>query len=178
VFRWARAVRRLAAAGSAALAVGFTAVPIDAVQAAQVSTTFGVGITILPADAQASLPPVDLFAASAWHAVDGPWPGTVRFDGRTHTVHLDLVGAQPVDAAYSYAVEQAPAGRHAAGQHGRLHIAPMNGLAIDLAFVLSNDGKNLTLVFERGAIAQHYVRMAPEDQVRERNLPQTVMTPK
>jgi hypothetical protein len=153
-------------------------VPIDAVQAAQASTTFGVGITILPADAQASLPPVDLFAASAWHAVDGPWPGTVRFDGRTHTVHLDLVGAQPVDAAYSYAVEQAPAGRHAAGQHGRLHIAPMNGLAIDLAFVLSNDGKNLTLVFERGAIAQHYVRMAPEDQVRERNLPQTVMTPK
>jgi hypothetical protein len=54
----------------------------------------------------------------------------------------------------------------------------MTGLAIDLAFVLSNDGKNLTLVFERGAIAQHYVRMAPEDQVRERNLPQTVMTPK
>lgn len=161
----------------AALSVGFAAAPINAAQAARASATFSIGMTILPASTQVSRP-VDPLAASTWHAAGGPWPGSVRFGGQAHTVHLALDGARPVDAAYSTVIEAPPTGNDGAGPRGRLHITPANGLAIDLAFRLSRDGGTLTLVFERAGITQHYVRVALPDRVRDPPHPQAAMARK
>lgn len=152
---------------AAALSIAFAAAYIHAARAAQASATFSVGITILPAWSQAPRRPVDPLAASTWHAADGPWPGNLRFDGKTHTVHLALEGAQPVDAAYSTVMEVTSTGDVDTGSRGRLHITPTKGPAVELAFRLSHDGRVLTLLFERSAIAQHYVRVALPERARE-----------
>lgn len=161
----------------AAFAMGFAAAPIATAWATQASTTFSVGITILPAGAPAPPRPADPLAASTWHAADGPWSGSLRFDGRTHTVHLALDGARPVDAAYTTTIEEAPAGNDGAGPRGRLHITQANGLTVKLAFTLSPDGRALTLVFERNAITQHYLRVAPPDRARDPQHAEGAVTP-
>lgn len=160
--RWGASTRVLIAALSLACA----AAPIDAARAGQASATFSVGITILPAGTTA-LRPADPLAASTWLAADGPWAGSLRFDGKTRTVHLALAGARPVDATYSTVIEKAPARNDVAGSRGRLHITQANGLTVELAFRLSPDGRALTLVFERSAIVQRYVRVARPDQARD-----------
>lgn len=158
------------AAAVAALAAGFALAPVAEAHAGSAHATFGISITILPADSGALEQPINPFASGTWQAVGGPWHGIMRFDGKTRAAHFAFVGAHPVDASYSYTfAHDAPDGE-ATGLRGRLHIRRANGLAADAVFVFSKDGKNLTLLPVGSATADHHVRVAPvgEAQAPER----------
>lgn len=117
----------------------------------------------------------DLFADGTWHAAAGSWPGTIRFDAKTHKVVLQPVGSATIEATYAYTVINSKA----TGAGPRKHKGPglVEGV---LTMTASNSqvsradytieaGRNLTLTFRNGAAAQveRYTRMTADEEAAE-----------
>lgn len=148
--RWSFAVN----AGAAIL----MALPLVG-EAGEATATFGVTLTIVPAQTPAAAAPADPLAGGTWEALQGPWPGTMSFNSEARSVHIAPRGASPVDASYGYTFEEGQASdAQASVRRGRLHIKRTNGLEAELTFLLSKNGRILTLLFNGGAEAQRYVR--------------------
>lgn len=148
------AIKRLAAGLEATvLLAGFAACLSEDALAGSASAQFQVGITILPSGAKPTAVS-DPLAGSAWSAVDGPWLGTLGFAARGRMVHVAIAGAAPEDVSYSL-VATPP---NAAGQGGELHILSARAPDANFFYVLSADGRAMTLIAARTGARGHYVR--------------------
>lgn len=157
--RHCAAPARLAAdVGAALLLAGLVALPSDDALGERVGTEFGVNMTILPPDTQPAAV-LDPLAGTAWRAVEGPWPRDLSFAGKERMARVSSAGAPPADVSYRLVVT--PSGTAAAERRGELRIVPANGPVADFFFVLSADGRTLTLAAARTGVRGRYVRVAP-----------------
>lgn len=155
-------MRRRTTAAAIAFSMASAVAPFGVAHAGSTTASFGVRLTIVsPAGAASAQQPqsADPLAGGTWQAVSGPWPGTMYFDALSRIVHIALIGAQPVDAAYSYALQpHAESGQ--AGPSGRLHIQRANGLTADFVFTVAGGGTELAIDFERTGAKARFVRAA------------------
>ena len=114
----------------------------------------------------------DLFANDTWHAVSPSWPGTLKFDGKTHKVVLTPYGADVIQAEYSYTVK--PAAPGATVREGTLHMTNTAGQVSDSQFRIEN-GKSLQLTFQGDVRPESYVRMTPAEESAEMARIRTLM---
>lgn len=168
-------MRRRTAAAAIAFSMASGVVPFGVAHAGSTTASFGVRLTIVPATSAASdrqQQPTDPLAGGTWQAVSGPWPGTMHFDAVSRIVHIALIGAQPVDAAYSYAL-QPPAASGPAGPSGRLHIQRANGLTADFVFTVAGGGTELAINFERTGAKARFVHAAVKAEPDDARSPQS-----
>lgn len=125
--------------------------------------------TASEASAKKNAPPAkvasdDPFANDTWHAVSPSWPGTFKFDGKTHKVVLTPFGADVIEAKYSYTVK--PAAPGATIEEGTLRMTNTAGQVSDSTFRIEN-GKSLKLTFQGDVRPESYVRMTPAEESAE-----------
>lgn len=113
----------------------------------------------------------DIFDGDVWHAVNGSWPGSITFDGKSKKVVLAPMGSAPITATYAYTVIPAQAAGpkrksvKRAVQLGTLTMTNEKGQVSKADFKLENS-KILTLNFT-GVSAEHYLRMNPAEEQAE-----------
>ncbi|MEX3983625.1 hypothetical protein AB4Y45_32105 [Paraburkholderia sp. EG287A] len=115
----------------------------------------------------------DLFANDTWHAVSPSWPGTLKFDGKTHKVVLSPYGADVIQATYSYTVNPPGPGATTV-REGTLHMTNTAGQVSDSKFRIEN-GKELKLTFQGDVRPESYVRMTPAEESAEMGRIRTLM---
>lgn len=120
----------------------------------------------VPAQDEKKVVSADLFSDGTWHAVSPSWPGTFKFDDKTHKVVLSPLGASVIEAKYSYTVQPAALGAHVV--EGTLRMTNAAGQVSVSQFRLE-DGKNLALTFqgEGDVRPESYVRMTPAEESAE-----------
>lgn len=150
--------RLIADVGAALLLAGLAAFPCDDALAERAGTAFGVNMTLLPPGTQPAAI-LDPLAGTAWRRIEGPWPGALSFARTGRVARVLTAGAPAADVSYSLAL--APSGTGKAEKRGELRIVPASGPAADFFFVLSADGKTLTLTAARTGARGRYVRAGP-----------------
>lgn len=139
-----------------ALPAPASAMPVAA--AAAVAATSAVAGKKAKTDKKApELKAADPLAGDAWHAVSPSWPGTMRFDGKAHTVRLEPLGSAVIDAAYEVSELKETKGQVA----GRLKMTATTGEVSESTFEIAD--KRLTLQFVGGPNQEHYERLTPEE---------------
>lgn len=117
--------------------------------------------------ANAAGPQKDPLAGDSWHAVTPSWPGTLVFDAKTKKVVLAPVGAEPMEATYSYTIKPATgAGKNQAIVEGTLRMTNKEGQVSDSTFSIKNS-KDLTLQFAGVQNQEKYVRLSAKEQAAE-----------
>lgn len=107
----------------------------------------------------------DPLAGDTWHADAnaGTWPGTLVFDGAKKHVTLSPVGAQPMDATYTYTVKPSMSANVV---EGTLRMTNSAKQVSDSTFRIQ--GKVLTLMYASGQRPETYVRMTPKEEEAEK----------
>lgn len=107
----------------------------------------------------------DPLAGDTWHADAnaGTWPGTLVFDGTKKHVTLSPVGAQPMDATYTYTVKPSMSANVV---EGTLRMTNSAKQVSDSTFRIQ--GKVLTLMYASGQRPETYVRMTPKEEEAEK----------
>lgn len=121
-----------------------------------------LGLVVLTSSAVAQV--ADPFVGGVWHAVEGTWPGTLKFDGSKKEVVLTPVGAPEIHATYK--VDMAKPSR-AKVQTGTLLMTNTLGQKSQSTFKVS-EKKRLELTFSGGQRPETYIRMTPAEEARER----------
>lgn len=121
-------------------------------------------LVVMQAPAFAADPKKDPFARDTWHAVNSSWPGTLKFDGATKKVKLEPVGANPMEAKYTYTVKPSSA-KDKAVTEGTLTMTNELGQVSESDYRIK--GKELTLSFRNGQPVETYVRMSPAEEKAE-----------
>lgn len=134
------------------------------------AVVFGLGGSIAQAaDAPAKKTAVasvkaDPLKGDVWHAINGTWPGTLVFDGKTKKVVLTPVGAQAIQATY----EVTKLEKKGAETNGALNMTSADGKQIVTATFTLKDNKNMSLRFANGQRDETYVRMNPVEEAAEK----------
>lgn len=128
----------------------------------------GVLLTWIFAPLALAAAPKDPFAGDTWHATDGSWPGTIRFDRKTKTVTLQPMGSQSFTAEYTFSVPSRAKGTSSKVIEGILAMKSAQGDTSQATFRINNDAPypKLTLTFVNGR-AEHYQRMTPAQEAAE-----------
>ena len=107
----------------------------------------------------------DPLAGDTWHAdaQAGTWPGTLVFDSVKKSVTLAPVGAQPMDAGYTYTVKPSLTANVI---EGTLRMTNSAKQVSESTFRIH--GKVLTLMYANGQRPETYVRMTPKEEEAEK----------
>jgi hypothetical protein len=107
----------------------------------------------------------DPLAGDTWHAdaQAGTWPGTLVFDSAKKNVTLAPVGAQPMDAAYTYTVKPSLTANVI---EGTLRMTNSAKQVSESTFRIQ--GKVLTLMYANGQRPETYVRMTAKEEEAEK----------
>lgn len=111
--------------------------------------------------------PKDPFAGDTWHAAQGSWPGTLRFDGKSKTVALLPLGGQAIKANYKFTITPRAKGP-ARAIEGHLTLTTKQGETSQAKFQIDKQGRfpALTLTYPHGGI-EHYEQMTPAQEAAE-----------
>lgn len=113
--------------------------------------------------AQAAKDPFSL--VGTWHAVDGTWPGTVKFDSKFKRATLAPMGAPVMDVKYAAKLSKKTKDSGTNVQ-GTLVLTNAEGQAVQANFKIK-DKKNLFLTFKDGQREEKYVHMTPAEEEAE-----------
>lgn len=106
----------------------------------------------------------DPLHGDVWHAINGTWPGTIVFDGKTKKVVLTPVGAQAIQAAYK--VEKLK--KTGSSTSGELLMKSADGLQTVTAMFTLRDRNNMSLRYLEGQREETYIRMTPAEEEIEK----------
>lgn len=109
----------------------------------------------------------DFFAGDTWHAVTPSWPGTLRFDGKTRAVRLEPLGADPIEATYSYDEERVSAELGVEVREGTLTMKNAAG-QVSISKYRISDGKQLSLQFFAGQRPETYIKLTAAEAEQEK----------
>lgn len=114
----------------------------------------------------------DPFAGDTWHAMEGSWPGSIKFDGKEKKVVLEPLGSEPIHASYAYTLKPVPNAKRSdkkavsAVVEGKLTMTTADGQVSQSDFQMEN-AKILTLTFAAGQKPERYQRMTKAEEQAE-----------
>jgi len=109
----------------------------------------------------------DFFAGDTWHAVTPSWPGILQFDGKTRAVRLEPLGADPIEATYSYDEERVSAELGVEVREGTLTMKNAAG-QVSISKYRISDGKQLSLQFFAGQRPETYIKLTEAEAEQEK----------
>lgn len=104
----------------------------------------------------------DPFSGHVWHAIEGGWPGTIKFTADGSKVVLAPMGAEEIRAKYSYTVGVGADG----SLLGSLTMAT-EGQVSKASYRILESGRRLVLDYEGGMRPEAYLRMTVEEEAKE-----------
>lgn len=107
--------------------------------------------------------PKDPLAGDTWHAMGSTWPGTIVFNSAKKTVTLAPVGADAMQATYTYTVKPTANPKVV---EGTLRMTNSAKQVSNSTFRIV--GKELTLTYAGGPRPEQYVRMTPKEEEAEK----------
>ncbi len=108
----------------------------------------------------------DPFDGMVWHAIEGSWPGTIKFDGKKKKVELQPLGGNPIQAAYVYTTKVESSGNRKV-LNGTLTMTSEKGEVSKATYRMQ--GRHMVLSYPGLANTrdENYLRMTPDEEAAE-----------